>query len=180
MPFHYPSDGALFTTSKRKTQASACHFSQWSPVTDHSRPLVIRSLLPKTLHFSLIARCPVNRGHRLLCLLIFYYLCMDWTYFIQGHSIFSLKKPNIHLNCFPSYTNKERYHKPASALSTLEYYSRTRTPRTSSPNTFIMSAKVLADKDVNAPMIEQPVNKDVKSMEYHRQVLQSKMAEEET
>ncbi|KAI1043344.1 hypothetical protein LB505_002035 [Fusarium chuoi] len=43
-----------------------------------------------------------------------------------------------------------------------------------------MSAKVLADKDVNAPMIEQPVTKDVKSMEYHRQVLQSKMAEEET
>jgi hypothetical protein len=43
-----------------------------------------------------------------------------------------------------------------------------------------MSAKVLADKDVNAPMIEQPATKDVKSMEYHRQVLQSKMAEEET
>jgi hypothetical protein len=43
-----------------------------------------------------------------------------------------------------------------------------------------MSAKVLADKDVNAPMTEQPMGKDVKSMEYHRQVLQSKMAEEET
>ncbi|CAJ0551985.1 hypothetical protein HG530_008872 [Fusarium avenaceum] len=43
-----------------------------------------------------------------------------------------------------------------------------------------MSAKVLADKDVNAPMTEQPMGKDVKSMEYHRQVLQSKMAEEDT
>ncbi|KAF4450861.1 hypothetical protein F53441_6084 [Fusarium austroafricanum] len=43
-----------------------------------------------------------------------------------------------------------------------------------------MSTKVLADKDVNAPMTEQPATKDVKSMEYHRQVFQSKMAEEET
>ncbi|KAF4337179.1 BNS1 [Fusarium beomiforme] len=43
-----------------------------------------------------------------------------------------------------------------------------------------MSSKVLIDKDVNAPMTEQLVTKDVKSMEYHRQVLQSKMAEEET
>ena len=43
-----------------------------------------------------------------------------------------------------------------------------------------MSAKVLADKDVNAPMTEQPTTKDVKSMEYHRQVRHSKMAEEQT
>ncbi|KAF5660377.1 hypothetical protein FHETE_8919 [Fusarium heterosporum] len=43
-----------------------------------------------------------------------------------------------------------------------------------------MSAKILADKDVNAPMTEQPMGKDVKSMEYHRQVLQSKMAEEDS
>ncbi|KAF4963521.1 hypothetical protein FSARC_8458 [Fusarium sarcochroum] len=43
-----------------------------------------------------------------------------------------------------------------------------------------MSTKILADKDVNAPMTEQPTAKDVKSMEYHRQVLQSKMAEDET
>ncbi|KAF4995080.1 hypothetical protein FGRMN_5375 [Fusarium graminum] len=43
-----------------------------------------------------------------------------------------------------------------------------------------MSAKILTDKDVNAPMTEQPMGKDVKSMEYHRQVLQSKMAEEDS
>ncbi|KAM0434116.1 hypothetical protein ACHAPT_004061 [Fusarium lateritium] len=50
-----------------------------------------------------------------------------------------------------------------------------------------MSTKVLADKDVNASMTEQqqqqqqdvPV-KEVKSMEYHRQMLHSKMAQEET
>lgn len=42
-----------------------------------------------------------------------------------------------------------------------------------------MSAKVLADKDVNATMIEQPTAKDVKSMEYHRQAFHSKMAEDE-
>ncbi|KAH7264314.1 hypothetical protein FSOLCH5_010172 [Fusarium solani] len=44
-----------------------------------------------------------------------------------------------------------------------------------------MSTKVLADKDVNAAMMEQqaPV-KEVKSMEYHRQMLQSKMAQEES
>ncbi|KAF5019710.1 hypothetical protein F66182_8279 [Fusarium sp. NRRL 66182] len=39
---------------------------------------------------------------------------------------------------------------------------------------------VLGDKDVNAPMVEQPATKDVKSMEYHRQVFQSKMAEDDT
>lgn len=46
-----------------------------------------------------------------------------------------------------------------------------------------MAAKVLADKDVNAAMTEQQQpapNGDVKSMEYHRQVLQSKMAQDET
>ncbi|RGP68618.1 spo12 [Fusarium longipes] len=43
-----------------------------------------------------------------------------------------------------------------------------------------MSAKILADKDVNAPMTEQPAVKDVKSMEYHRQAFQSKMADEDT
>ncbi|KAF4976055.1 hypothetical protein FZEAL_7233 [Fusarium zealandicum] len=44
-----------------------------------------------------------------------------------------------------------------------------------------MSTKVLASKDVNAPMSDQQMNaKDVKSMEYHRQVLQSKIAEEDT
>ncbi|KAL4723179.1 hypothetical protein ACLX1H_009669 [Fusarium chlamydosporum] len=42
-----------------------------------------------------------------------------------------------------------------------------------------MSAKVLADKDVNATMIAQPTAKDVKSMEYHRQAFHSKMAEDE-
>ncbi|GAO16846.1 hypothetical protein UVI_02011700 [Ustilaginoidea virens] len=38
---------------------------------------------------------------------------------------------------------------------------------------------VLADRDVNAP-VEQPQQaaKDVKSMEYHRQVFHSKMATE--
>ncbi|CAM1508113.1 Fc.00g049610.m01.CDS01 [Cosmosporella sp. VM-42] len=45
-----------------------------------------------------------------------------------------------------------------------------------------MSQRVLfADKDPNAAMAEQiPAQKDVKSMEYHRQVLQSKMAQEES
>ncbi|KID86882.1 spo12-like protein [Metarhizium guizhouense ARSEF 977] len=40
-----------------------------------------------------------------------------------------------------------------------------------------MSA-VLGDKDVNATMDQQNAAKDVKSMEYHRQVFQSKMAAE--
>ncbi|KAG8424577.1 hypothetical protein J3458_001354 [Metarhizium acridum] len=40
-----------------------------------------------------------------------------------------------------------------------------------------MSA-VLGDKDVNAAMDQQNAAKDVKSMEYHRQVFQSKMAAE--
>ncbi|KAK5993644.1 hypothetical protein PT974_07079 [Cladobotryum mycophilum] len=39
-------------------------------------------------------------------------------------------------------------------------------------------SKVLGNKDVNAPLAEQAPVKDVKSMEYHRQVFQSKMAEE--
>ncbi|KAF7536534.1 hypothetical protein G7Z17_g13031 [Cylindrodendrum hubeiense] len=44
-----------------------------------------------------------------------------------------------------------------------------------------MSAKVLADKDANASMADHQVfSKDVKSMEYHRQVLQSKMADDDT
>ncbi|KJZ71891.1 hypothetical protein HIM_08736 [Hirsutella minnesotensis 3608] len=43
-----------------------------------------------------------------------------------------------------------------------------------------MPANVLASKDVNVPMADPQVaaGKDVKSMEYHRQVFQSKMAEE--
>lgn len=45
-----------------------------------------------------------------------------------------------------------------------------------------MSGTVLSDEDVNAPLVEhqkqQESAKDVKSMEYHRQVFQSKMAEE--
>ena len=44
-----------------------------------------------------------------------------------------------------------------------------------------MSTKVLADKDANAAMADQQVfGKDVKSMEYHRQVLQSKIAQDDT
>ncbi|TPX08209.1 uncharacterized protein E0L32_001895 [Thyridium curvatum] len=41
------------------------------------------------------------------------------------------------------------------------------------------STNVLGAKDVNAPIAQQPLGgkPDVKSMEYHRQVLQSKMAE---
>lgn len=38
-------------------------------------------------------------------------------------------------------------------------------------------SSVLGDKDVNAAMEQQAI-KDVKSMEYHRQVFQSKMAAE--
>jgi hypothetical protein len=42
-----------------------------------------------------------------------------------------------------------------------------------------MSSNVLADRDVNAPATQQAaeVKADVKSMEYHRQVLQSKLEE---
>jgi hypothetical protein len=46
-----------------------------------------------------------------------------------------------------------------------------------------MSANALSTKDVNAPMVV-PISQDsaakpnVKSMEYHRQVLQSKIAEQ--
>jgi hypothetical protein len=42
-----------------------------------------------------------------------------------------------------------------------------------------MSSNVLADRDVNAPALQQPaeVKGDVKSMEYHRKVLQSKLEE---
>lgn len=42
-------------------------------------------------------------------------------------------------------------------------------------------ASILGEKDVNAPVeqqIQNPAGKDVKSMEYHRQVFQSKMATE--
>lgn len=41
-----------------------------------------------------------------------------------------------------------------------------------------MSNSILGNKDVNAPMAESQEAKDVKSMEYHRQVFQSKMADE--
>lgn len=46
-----------------------------------------------------------------------------------------------------------------------------------------MAKNVLSNKDVNAAMAEpqtQGLDKDVKSMEYHRQVLHSKMAQDET
>jgi len=44
-----------------------------------------------------------------------------------------------------------------------------------------MSSAVLVDKDVNAAAVQQLVNLkgDMKSMEYHRQVLQSKLDEEQ-
>jgi hypothetical protein len=45
-----------------------------------------------------------------------------------------------------------------------------------------MSSNVLADKDINAPATNAaPADgvKDVKSMEYHRQVLQSKLNEDQ-
>ncbi|KAH7318353.1 hypothetical protein B0I35DRAFT_431890 [Stachybotrys elegans] len=41
-----------------------------------------------------------------------------------------------------------------------------------------MSTNVLANKDVNAPIMEQAAGKDIKSMEYHRQVFQSKIHNE--
>ena len=44
-----------------------------------------------------------------------------------------------------------------------------------------MSSNVLTDRDINAAAAQQPVDAkakaDVKSMEYHRQVLQSKLEE---
>lgn len=41
------------------------------------------------------------------------------------------------------------------------------------------ASKILGDKDVNAVLADgQPLVKDVKSMEYHRQVFQSKIAQE--
>ena len=44
-----------------------------------------------------------------------------------------------------------------------------------------MSSAVLADKDVNAAAAQQPANQkgDMKSMEYHRRVLQSKLDEDQ-
>ncbi|GAB0141776.1 hypothetical protein EsHS_00002356 [Epichloe bromicola] len=39
---------------------------------------------------------------------------------------------------------------------------------------------ILGDRDVNAPVEHHQSGKDVKSMEYHRQVFQSKMAAEPT
>ncbi|KAF6845128.1 hypothetical protein CMUS01_00371 [Colletotrichum musicola] len=44
-----------------------------------------------------------------------------------------------------------------------------------------MSSNVLAEKDVNTPIAaatSDSASKDVKSMEYHRQVLQNKMSQE--
>lgn len=39
--------------------------------------------------------------------------------------------------------------------------------------------KILGERDVNVTMTDaQPLAKDVKSMEYHRQVLQSRIAQE--
>jgi hypothetical protein len=50
-----------------------------------------------------------------------------------------------------------------------------------STNPSDMSSNVLADRDVNAPAAQQQqlanAKVDVKSMEYHRQVLQSKLEE---
>ncbi|KAI9149414.1 hypothetical protein HJFPF1_11466 [Paramyrothecium foliicola] len=45
-----------------------------------------------------------------------------------------------------------------------------------------MSNAILGDKDVNAAMadVQPALGKDVKSMEYHRQVFQSKMKDEPT
>ncbi|RDA94211.1 hypothetical protein CP533_0600 [Ophiocordyceps camponoti-saundersi (nom. inval.)] len=43
-----------------------------------------------------------------------------------------------------------------------------------------MSGLVLGDMDVNAPVTAPEQEKDVKSMEYHRQVFQSKMAEDKS
>ncbi|KAK4075966.1 hypothetical protein Trihar35433_2526 [Trichoderma harzianum] len=41
------------------------------------------------------------------------------------------------------------------------------------------SNKILGDRDVNAALADgQPLGKDVKSMEYHRQVFQSRMAQD--
>jgi len=49
------------------------------------------------------------------------------------------------------------------------------------PYQFAMSSDILADKDVNAVAAQQPANHkgDMKTMEYHRQVLQSKLDEEQ-
>jgi hypothetical protein len=49
------------------------------------------------------------------------------------------------------------------------------------PYQLAMSSAVLADKDVNAAAAQQPANHkgDVKTMEYHRQMLQSKLDEEQ-
>jgi hypothetical protein len=41
------------------------------------------------------------------------------------------------------------------------------------------SSRILGERDANASLADgQPLVKDVKSMEYHRQVLQSKIAQE--
>lgn len=58
-------------------------------------------------------------------------------------------------------------------------YNTISSPFTKQTIRLAMSANVLGQKDVNAPMEQQPVNggKDVKSMDYHRQMLQSKIQE---
>jgi hypothetical protein len=42
-----------------------------------------------------------------------------------------------------------------------------------------MSAHVLSSRDVNSPMKPKAATSDVKSMEYHRQVLESRMKDDQ-
>lgn len=42
-----------------------------------------------------------------------------------------------------------------------------------------MSANVLSSRDVNSPMKPKAATSDVKSMEYHRQVLESRMKDDQ-
>lgn len=42
-----------------------------------------------------------------------------------------------------------------------------------------MSANVLSSRDVNSPMKPKAAASDVKSMEYHRQVLESRMKDDQ-
>jgi len=92
---------------------------------------------------------------------------------IKSHLTSSTKStPNLLRNTFPKHYQLNLYFSPLSIQIT---YTQSTTDRIN----FDMSSNVLADKDINASATTGAAAgnsvKDVKSMEYHRQVLQSKL-----
>ena len=72
-------------------------------------------------------------------------------------------------------------HTSASPQSLKVFIDTLRTSTLVSSHQFAMSSTVLADRDINAAAAQQPANQkgDIKTLEYHRQVLQSKLDEEQ-